>query len=304
MRLFKVLAVALLIAVISGISFFIYSLQPKDSANDSKQDVVIHEKTSREQVSDALFTDGLIRSSAAFLLYARIIRLKVLPGTYELSPAMSGSVIADSVSSGKFKTAKITLPEGWRATDIEQYLVEEKHLTQLIGFAKVAEKSEGYLFPDTYQVKVDTTIPELVTLLKDNFKHRTEGMKITSETIILASIVEREAADDVDRGNIAQVYINRLARGMRLEADPTIQYAKGNWKAVTLAEYQSVESSYNTYLIDGLPPGAICNPGIKSIQAVLQPTPNGYFFFFHAKGQTYFSKTLEEHRAKINKYFN
>jgi UPF0755 protein len=144
---------------------------------------------------------------------------------------------------------------------------------------------------------------DLIKLMRDNFDKRTKDLKITPETVILASIVEREAKDDAERGAIAQVYINRLAKGMKLEADPTIQYAKGNWKAVLLSEYRSVISPYNTYLNDGLPPGAICNPGLKSIEAVIDPTPHDYLYFFHAKGETFFSKTYEEHVAKVRKNF-
>lgn len=303
MRALKFGAVGLLIALLAAAGIWISLLRPLSAGDDSQKDIVFSAGQSRQEIATKLTDAGLIRSQAAFLLYARFIRLVVLPGTYELSPGLSASQIGEVIGSGQFKTAKVVIIEGWRATDMEKYLVEEKRLPQFAGFAIEAEKSEGYLFPDTYEIKVDATTADVIKLMRDNFDKRTKDLKITPETVILASIVEREAKDDAERGAVAQIYINRLAKGMKLEADPTIQYAKGNWKAVLLSEYRSVVSPYNTYLIDGLPPGAICNPGLKSIQAVINPTPHEYFYFFHAKGETFFSKTYEEHVAKVKKNF-
>jgi UPF0755 protein len=303
MRALKFGAIGLLLLVVAAIGYWIFLLRPATIGSTANQDIVFSAGSSRDAIASQLKNNGLIRSRPAFLLYARFIHLVVLPGTYELSPGLSASQIGEVIGSGRFKTAKVIIIEGWRATDMERYLVDEKPLAQFVGFAAVAEKSEGYLFPDTYEIKVDATTPDLIKLMRDNFDKRTKDLKITPETVILASIVEREAKDDAERGAIAQVYINRLAKGMKLEADPTIQYAKGNWKAVLLSEYRSVISPYNTYLNDGLPPGAICNPGLKSIEAVIDPTPHDYLYFFHAKGETFFSKTYEEHVAKVRKNF-
>jgi len=303
MRIFKWAAIVALLVVLLAIGWWIALLRPVDASASAAQDFVLKAGSSREGIASQLKNSGLIRNQQAFVSYLRLVSLTVLPGTYELSPAMSASDIAEIIASGSYKTNKIVLIEGWRATDIERYLVEEKKLRQFIGLHVLAEKDEGYLFPDTYEIKVDLTPEELVKMLRDNFQKRTADLKVLPETVILASIVEREAANDAERSAIAQVYINRLAKGMRLEADPTIQYAKGNWKAVLLSEYRSVISPYNTYLNDGLPPGAICNPGLKSLEAVVQPSPHDYFFFFHAKGQTFFSKTQQEHAAKVRQNF-
>lgn len=125
-------------------------------------------------------------------------------------------------------------------------------------------------------------------------------MNLSRQDVIIASIVEREAKFDEDRPKIARVYLNRLELGMKLEADPTVQYAKGSWDAIKLSDYQNVNSSYNTYLHAGLPPGPICNPGLESLQAVLSPDSNDYLYFFHkTDGHAVYSKTLEEHRSKL-----
>jgi UPF0755 protein len=115
--------------------------------------------------------------------------------------------------------------------------------------------------------------------------------------------VEREAKKEEDRPLIASVYLNRLKKGMKLEADPTIQYAKGNWQPITEAEYHSVDSPYNTYRYAGLPPGPIANPGLASILAVLQPAKTDFLYFFHTKsGETIYSMTNAEHEKKKQKY--
>lgn len=303
MKLFKVLAVLFLIILIAGFGLFMFQLSPASSSGADKVDVTITAGMSRTEVAHLLFTNNLIKNEAVFALYSKITHSDIMPGLYELSPSDSASIIAQKLATGDYKTVKITLIEGWRATDIEKYLVTEKKLTQLKGFADAAAKYEGYLFPDTYDVRADITIDQLIGELRDNFTSRTAGLNVTSDTVILASIVEREAANDPDRTAIAAVYLNRLKLGMMLDADPTIQYAKGNWEAVTLSDYKNVISPYNTYLHTGYPPGPISNPGLKSINAALNPDKSDYLYFFHAQGKTYFSKTLAEHQAKIAQYF-
>lgn len=303
MRVYKIVAGFVLALIIIVAVSFITLLGAKDKESQTKVDVVIIAGESRAEIAQKLVGQNLIKSSFAFTLYSRFIGGKILPGTYELSPAQSGSAIAEQISAGRYKTVQITIIEGWRATDMEKYLVEEKKLTQLSGFAKAAQPYEGYLFPDTYEVKVDVTVGDLIILMRENFTTRTKALKINPEIVILASIVEREAKADSERSAIAGVYANRMKIGMRLQADPTVQYGKGDWKATTLGDYQSVISPYNTYLNDGLPPGPICSPGLKSIEAAISPAPHDYLYFFHAKGQSYFSKTLAEHQAKVRQNF-
>lgn len=139
--------------------------------------------------------------------------------------------------------------------------------------------------------------------MRETFDQKTKKLRITPETVILASIVERESLGDEDRSQIAGVYANRIRQGIRLEADPTIQYARGSWVAITKDHYKSVISPYNTYLNDGWPPGPICSPGLKSLEAAAAPAKHDYLYFFHAKGQTYFSKTYAEHAAKVRQNF-
>ena len=151
--------------------------------------------------------------------------------------------------------------------------------------------------------QTEATINEVIELMRDNFDRRVKDLAIDEDLVILASIVEREARSDSDRTAIAKVYLNRLEIGMNLEADATVQYAKGNWRVISIDDYQSVISKYNTYLNPGLPPGPISNPGLASLKAVLTPDEHEYFYYFHAKGQTFFSQTFSEHQAKVRQYF-
>ena len=290
-----------LVIVLSVI--FIVLLAPKNKESTEKVDFTISTNQRSAEISQNLETKGVIKNGFAFYLYLKLISGKILPGTYELLSSQSASDIAGQLASGRFKVAKITIIEGWRASQMEEYLVKEKKLIQLTGLTKLAEPYEGYIFPDTYEVKVDVTSEEIIKLMRETFDQKTAKLRITPETVILASIVERESLGEEDRSQIAGVYANRVRQGIRLEADPTIQYARGSWAAITKDHYKSVISPYNTYLNDGWPPGPIASPGLKSLEAASAPAKHDYLYFFHAKGQTYFSKTYAEHAAKVRQYF-
>lgn len=184
---------------------------------------------------------------------------------------------------------------------------------------------EGYLFPDTYEVpavaarptdvlarQLDTFAARVIPAYEQALAAGTTDMDLYT-VLTVASIVEREAVIPEERPAIAGVYLNRLAVGMRLEADPTVQYAMGYqpetgqwWKTpVFLEEYSSVISPYNTYLNDGLPPGPIASPGLSSIQAVLNPEDHNYLFFVatpDGTGRHIFAETWDEHVENVRQY--
>jgi UPF0755 protein len=174
---------------------------------------------------------------------------------------------------------------------------------------------EGFLFPDTYTFTTDYTGEDMVNVLLENFDAKVtqetrdriadQGMSLY-EGITVASIVEREAAVTEERPVIAAVYLNRIDQGMVLNADPTIQYAvgePGNWWPAPLTEEQlQIDSPYNTYVYEGLPPTPIANPGIASIQAVGQPADVDYLYFFamqDGSGEHVFATTYEEHQQNV-----
>jgi UPF0755 protein len=223
-------------------------------------------------------------------------------GSYHIDKNMSLYNIAALIHSGKVEEYLVTIPEGWRATQIDEVLAQ-KGLINKNEFSSIAKTSEGYLFPDTYRFAVDSKPQDILNQMLGNFKKKTADLKVTEQIIILASIVEREARSDADRPKIAGIYWNRLKIGMKLDADPTIQYGKGDWSPITRSDYKNFQSPYNTYLYNGLPPTAICNPGLKSIKAALAPEDNDYFYFFHkSNGEAVFSKTYDEHLKNLEKY--
>ena len=245
--------------------------------------------------------EKVVSSSLVFsgLVYANHWYLQ--NGVYKIEPGTNMLGLADLLKSGKVEEYLITIPEGWRVTQIDE-LLAQKGIIKKGEFTKIAQKKEGYLFPDTYRFPLSVTPERVMATMQANFEKKTAGLKIDNQTIILASIVEREAKLDSDRPKIAGLYLNRLNIGMKLDADPTIQYAKGSWAPITKSDYQNYQSPYNTYLYAGLPPTAICNPGLKSIEAVLKPDKNNYFYFFtKANGAAVFSQTYDEHLANLKK---
>jgi UPF0755 protein len=174
---------------------------------------------------------------------------------------------------------------------------------------------EGLLFPDTYFLRPDATPEQIVAILLDTFEAKAGPTLRTAsaerkvpiyDIVKLASIVEREARDRKESPLIAGLYQHRLDIGMKLDADPTIQYAKGNWSELLLDDLK-LASPYNTYLNAGLPPTPICNPGLVALQAAAKPEQTDYLFFVakgDGTGDHAFARTIEEHEANRLKYGN
>ncbi|HMN29337.1 MAG TPA: endolytic transglycosylase MltG [Caldilineaceae bacterium] len=304
-------------------------------------------------VGQRLEEAGLIGDALLFEAYVRVNGLDaaINAGTFILSPSMTMVEIVELLQHAEAAAVTITLPEGWRSEQVADYLdaaglfqdnpAAGKAYRQQVATSDLSGLDparypflqqrpagvslEGYLFPDTYEVPAEQ--PTAVDLLQrqlDNFSNQVAtryaeavaaGQTSLSlyEVLTVASIVEREAVVAEERPAIAGVYLNRLAAGMKLEADPTVQYAMGYqpasgqwWKTpVFLEEYSAVDSPYNTYLYGGLPPGPICNPGLSSIEAVLQPAKHDYLYFValpDGSGRHVFATTFEEHSENVRKY--
>ena len=265
-------------------------------------------------------------------------------GNYTLRRNMSLKDIALALQDGRPAEVVITLPEGWRAEQIADALTAENIMDgaaflavvhagnaidhPLLADRPVGQSYEGYLYPDTYRLPLDSTPEDLIQRMLDNLASKLppNATQLAAqqnlslyETLTVAAIVERESVVPDERPMIASVYLNRLKPDSprnRLEADPTVQYAMGFqpetgqwWKTpVSLEEYAAVDSPYNTYLYAGLPPGPIANPGIASIMAVLQPAESDFYFFVCARprcegGEHVFAKTYEEHEANVARYY-
>jgi len=221
--------------------------------------------------------------------------------------------------------------DGWRLTEIAA-AVEKAYpkITKdaFIAAAVVGDRKngvlegadpktslEGFLFPDTYFLKPDITAAGIVDTLLREFENRAgvalrtaaAQRKMTIYDLVkLASIVEREARDRTESPIIAGVYQNRLDIGMKLDADPTIQYAKGDWGELSLDDLK-LASPYNTYRSPGLPPTPICNPGEAALLGAAKPARHDFFYFVaksDGSGQHAFAKTLDEQEANRVKYGN
>jgi UPF0755 protein len=209
----------------------------------------------------------------------------------------------------------ITIPEGWRREQIADYLATKG--VNKADFLAQTINDEGMLFPDTYYISANPTAAEVITKMTTNYSLKVAGLGLTRDQLIIASIVEREAKTDSQRALIAGIYTNRLNQGMLLDADPTVQYARDNqllnagtdpspfWAPITVSDYTSIVSPYNTYLNKGLPPGPIDNPGLKSIEAALHPANTTALYFLNTpSGDIVTAQTLAQQDANEAQYLH
>jgi UPF0755 protein len=311
-----IIVVSLLIIVFLG-GFLLWEngLSPANSAN-KEFFVFTIEKPGLKDIASRLAEAGIIKDKIIFFLYTRLFRYenKIQAGNFSLSPSMTGREVALSLTHGSFDI-KVLITEGKRATEIAEAL-KEKISTYDQSWILELFSNEGYLFPETYSISKDASIENIIKQMRDTFdqnfaKIDTTNSKLTkSQIVILASIIEREAITNEEKPIIAGILVNRLNAGIPLQVDATIQYAKGKnlsngkwWEPVTIEEYISVISDYNTYLHAGLPPGPISNPGLGALRAAAAPTDTDYLFYLHDKnGQIHYAKTASEHGANIEKY--
>lgn len=279
------------------------------------------------RVAKDLSEQGLIRSIDGFRAYLRVSgksgSIKV--GVYALNDGMSASEIATVLTEGKVRLTGLTIPEGWTNRQIGDYLAEKGFVRDRAEFLrmssdpKVLEKwgipdksTEGYLFPETYMVARGSSAGAIHEAMLGNFFRVLEEVRGSREItpavrarIVLASMVEREAVKSEERPMMAQVFLNRLERNMRLESCATIQYLFDKPKPRIYNRDLEIESPYNTYRNPGLPPGPISNPGRAAIEAAFAPQSSEYLFFvLKPDGSHHFSKTYREHLNAKKKYID
>lgn len=281
-------------------------------------------------IADRLVSEFFITNADAFLDYAIYtgIDLTIQSGDFKLSPAQSIVDIAQALQKLNPSDAVLTILPGWRMEEIaaslptsglsilpEEFLAATNTPPQVLDFASPAS-TEGFFFPDSYTLPRETTLDQLLDVIGRNFAAKlttdlqngfaTQNLTIY-QAVTLASIVQREAVHAEEAPLIASVYLNRLAIGMKLDADPTIQYALGYqadkntwWKSPLALSDLEISSAYNTYQNPGLPPTPISNPGIEALTAVAFPQTSTYYFFRAAcdgSGTHVFAETFEEQVA-------
>jgi UPF0755 protein len=305
--------IILLLAVYSYVDFLGKPVSEKST------DFIYYEVkngSSKRKIAIELKDKKLIRSAQAFLLSTYFSSRDLKAGYYKLASSMSMEQIIEKIESGEVDAFNITIPEGYRVLQIAKKL-EDVGKIDPGKFLNAAVGTEGTLFPDTYMIPYNMEEAKIVKMFKDNFETKVAKLKPNEDQLIIASIVEREAIKDDERAKIAAVYKNRVEKNMLLQADPTIRYGLDSqkylkdknlnfdfWTPLTKSDINSLNSNFNTYKQKGLPPAPICNPGIKSIEAAVNPQKDfDYLFFFHDKSQTiHFSKTYEEHLKAIQEF--
>lgn len=297
-------------AIVLGVIFIWGLTAPGGSKSES---LIIERGMGRWDVASVLYDRGFIRSKYHFFAAVTLSGRTIKAGTYTVNSNDPLMTHLKKLTRGQDQQLTITLPEGWRREQIAERLAENG--IDKAQFLALTADSEGYLFPDTYYFPVEVTPEQVAARLRDTFTQRTAELPPTRDQVILASIIEREARNDSERGLIAGIYSNRLKRGMKLDADPTVQYARDTnliangqaptqfWQAITVQDYSGVRSPYNTYLTVGLPPGPIANPGLASLRAAVNPEPTNALYFFHTReGSIVTSRSLDEHAANKRKH--
>jgi UPF0755 protein len=291
-----------------------------------RRTVVIERGASLHNIATELQRVGLIRSQVGFLVLARAMQLdrSVKAGQYSFRVGITVPALLRALAKGMFGLNLVTIPEGLminetalliqrqvgiRATAIDSLAHDPAMLDSL---DVSAPSLEGWLAPDSYEwlpgTSPEVVLRTMVARTRDRVQRATAGYDSlplgmnAHEVLTLASIVESESRAEVERPRIARVYLNRLDRGMLLQADPTVGYAlgRGPRSRLTFKDLR-VESPYNTYRHEGLPPGPICSPGLSAIEAVMHATPgtNDLYFVANGQGRHIFAPTYEKHLANI-----
>ena len=287
-----------------------------------KEDLfVIKEGETLRIISENLKEEGYIKSGNFFYLSLCLNNnpKNIKAGTYALNSEMGNLEIISQIIKGSSVSEKITIIEGWTISEMADYL-EKKGLFKKEEFIETANSNdfitefkflgykpenmnlEGFLFPDTYYISLDNTPEEIIKIMLSNFEEKVwkkiEDKDGFYDTLILASMLEKEVVSLEDKKIVADILLKRLEIGMALQVDATVLYAN-NLETLDL----EIDSPFNTYKYPGLPIGPISNPGLKSIEAALNPTENNYWYYLSTKdGTTIFSRNFEEHKINKNIY--
>jgi UPF0755 protein len=301
--------------------------------NGTTVDFTVRRGATASQIAADLLAAKLIKSALAFkfVLYESGTENALQTGTYKVSAALSPRDLATLFQKAPGDQIALRLIEGWRLTEVAAAVNKALPSISVKDFTAAAvvgtrnnfvlngldpkTSLEGFLFPDTYFLRPDATADQIVGILLDTFETKAGPALRTAaadrkvaiyDVVKLASIVEREARDRKESPLIAGLYQHRLDISMKLDADPTIQYAKGDWGELSLDDLKLV-SPYNTYLNAGLPPTPICDPGLAALQAAAKPEQTDFLFFVakgDGTGDHAFAKTIEEQEANRVKYGN
>jgi UPF0755 protein len=275
--------------------------------------VVIPRNMGRTEIAQLLEQEGVINQPLLFEVYALFGRDGLKAGEYQFKAGISMKDVRDVLNEGKSILHSVTIPEGLTSEQIVQRLLENDIL---VGPVRTVPR-EGALLPDTHRFGRGTTREQLLSrmerdqqrVLAEIWARRAPDLPLRnpSDLVILASIVEKETGRSDERTRVASVFINRLNRNMRLESDPTIIYGiaggKGTLGRPILASEIRAPTPYNTYVINGLPPGPIANPGRAAMEATANPSrTRDLFFVADGTGGHAFAETYEQHQRNVARW--
>jgi UPF0755 protein len=284
--------------------------------------VEIPEGAPVEAVAESLATHRIVPSARRFVRLARFggQYRDIKPGLYPLQPGMGQYSALSTLLKGDGRVRIVEVRERMTLAEVADALEQTLGLARAVVAAAArdpalrarvgaaGETIEGYLYPTTYHVPLDAPASAVLRQMADTFEARwrpawnarldTLGLS-RDEVVILASIIAGEMPLGDERFQVASMYHNRLARGMRLQADPTVVYALGERRRLTFADYR-IRSAYNTYTIKGLPPGPIAQPSTESLEAALYPADTDFLYMVAGPGGSHeFSHTYREHLRTI-----
>jgi UPF0755 protein len=300
-KLIKILLALVVIILIAGIStaFWLFSQFSAPQQNAETDRIVINLGTTQSQLISKLKAQGYIKSEWAFgyVLNNKGWNNKIQSGAYQISKSMDAWRIADILVNHPSEKW-IVIPEGLRKEEIADMLQEKLNLPVGVKQEFLDNGKEGYLFPDTYLLNLNYGGKQIVQRMTNQFNENT--------LVTLASLIQREAANEKEMPIVAGVIWNRLEQKMPLQIDATVQYVLGKegnwWPKITPADYK-IDSPYNTYTNKGKPAGPICNPGLVALNAVVNSQDSDYLYYIHdSDGQIHLAKTYQEQLDNIDKY--
>lgn len=300
----------------------------KDFAAQGSHLIIVKEGMTTAEIAVLLHEKKLVKDPAAFRLEARFkgLATKLQAGPYQINGGLSNSQIVDVMVKGRVKLLHFTVPEGYTVVKTAQK-IEAEGLGSAENFIAAAKnyapytymqtddtnvlfKAEGFIYPATYEIPVGLSEEKILEILVRQFDTEMQENKIVQlaeerglklrDVVNLAAMVELEAVYAEEQPKIAGVFLRRLAIGMPIQSDTTIQYLLGAQKEIITYDDLKIQSPYNTYQNPGLPPGPIGSPGLAAIKAVLEPEKTEYLYFVAEKdGYHRFTKTYQEHLQAI-----
>ena len=278
------------------------------------------------KVTEILNGAGLIKHRVLFYSLAMMKRAtrSIRAGEYEFNTSLTPALMIDKLLRGEIKNYRVVIPEDLSLREIATRLDDFKLIDKEVFFELASDEDfleslnikaysiEGYLFPETYFFDRSMSTRQIMKIMVSQFWKKVTPEMIkrarelgfnTHQFITLASIIGKESGDDAEKPMISAVFHNRLKKKIRLQSDPTAVYDLDNFDGKVLRSHLKRNSPYNTYIIKGLPPGPIANPGMTSLKASLYPVPVNYLYFVSKKdGSHFFSSSLDIHNQAIKRY--